>query len=63
MKEQDRQRAILSDLIIYLIKLEPETLEESTVQELIDGYFDQQDKLADGEKPFELTGGGNSEVH
>lgn len=51
-----RQQAILSDLILYLSKIDPEVFEASTVREIVNGYFNNQDKLAETEKIFKLTG-------
>jgi len=56
MNEQDRQQAILSDLIIYCGNITPDTLIFMTVREAINGFFDQQDNLALNEQTFELKG-------
>ncbi len=59
---KDNEQAIVSSLILFLSKLPPEVFEICTVRELVHGYFSNEDKLAETEKIFQLTGEPN-EVH
>jgi hypothetical protein len=56
-EELEHREIVLSDLILHLSKIDEEQLKESTVQEIVEGFWMSREAQALSEvKPFQLEG-------